>query len=280
MPIFPIATENGRAALRASGLPAIWPVGFSEFDPRTIAGLGLWLRGDVAYTSISPDVQATNGESVRRWPDLSGSGRHYDQAVSGNKPLFAMTGLNGLPALSYDGLDDFVAAVAGLDLFRNVSGATNFCVAQATSGTVAATQNLSYVSTATASTTRSTIGRAATNTYSWGGRRLDADTFSSTTAGTTSASPFCIAGLWDYANARLTPYLNGAAQTPIDPFKTAGNTSDTDSATMSVGANGTGSSGFTGRIAEVLVWRRVLTTAERAAVHAYLGRRYGIAMAA
>jgi hypothetical protein len=280
MPIVPFSSGDVAAVLRANGLPGIFPIGLAtDFSPIEIPDLGLWLRGDVAYTSISPDVQATNGQTVRRWPDLSGNARDFGQGTGGMKPLFAANAVNGQPGLFGDGFDDVVAAESGLGLLRNIDAATLFVVAKGSSGTVSSTQGEIFISTGGSSTsTRALLGRSGSNIYRASGRRTDADPASSNDAGSTDTSAYIHAGVFSYGTAILTQYLNGSLIGTNNPFLTAGNTSDTDS--VGIGAFGTsiGTSVYPGWIAEVLLWPRALSSEERANVTAYLGRRYNIAV--
>lgn len=250
----------------------------AELDPRTIPGLGLWLRADTAYTSVSPDVQATGTDSIRRWPDLSGNGRHFGQTSGGNKPAWSAAGANGRPGINGDGFDDYLTAEAGNDLLNNVAGVTMFAVGAGSSATVSSSQQLFAVANSSGPS-RATLNRDATNTYTAGGRRLDANSFAGTSGGTTSTNLFIQAGVLDYASAIATLYLNGSALSTLNPFQTAGNTSATDSAAIRVFSGpGTPVNFFPGLLAEVLVWRRVLTAAERNQVISYLGRRYSVSV--
>lgn len=246
-----------------------------KFNPLSIPGLGLWLRGDVAYTSISPDVQAANGESIRRWPDMSGNGRHADQGTGGNKPTWSASGMNGRPGLATDGIDDFLLISTGLGLLRNVAGATVFIVAKGTAATPGATQGEIQINTG-GGAARVTASRTTAGTYSFGGRRLDGDSFVSQTGGTTGTAAYIHTLLFEYSAARATEYVNGALVGTIDPFQTAGSTSDTDSTAITVGAGAGGSSPYAGILGELLVWPRRLSTSERNYVHRYLGKNFSI----
>lgn len=246
--------------------------------PLSISGLGMWFDGEVAYTSISPDVQALDTETIRRWPDLSGNGRHHDQAASGNKPLWSRTGINGRPALRGDGIDDYLSGTTGLGLLRNVSGATMFLVAMGNSGTVSASQLGGQINRNGGNQARATLQRASSNSYQAGGRRLDADSFASSTAGTTSTSAYIQAGRFNYSGAILRHYLNGTLIGTVNPFQSSGNTSDTDSEGMSVFGTNLGASPFPGLIAHYSVWPRLLTDAEFATMTTYLSQRYGVAV--
>jgi hypothetical protein len=279
MPIIPASDQAAIAALRHRRRGGIFPLRAAEpeFDPRTIPGLALWFDGDTAYTTTGPDVQAANGESVSRWPDLSGNQRHANQATGSNKPLYSVGAANGHGALSFDGFNDFVALSTGLNLLRNVSGATMFVTAKATSGTVSSTQREFGASNGSnVLQHRAGLQRAATNTYQAGGRRLDANSFVGNQAGTTGTATYIHAARFDYVAAVLRQYLNGSLLATSDPFQTTGTTSDTDSLACVVGAASSGGEAFPGLIFSVLCWGRALTDAEVGRVHAYLGRRYGV----
>lgn len=75
--------------------------GGAVFNPSQLPGLAAWFSADYGVlTSVSPDVPATEGQTVRRWLDRSGNGRHLDQAVLANQPV-----LNGQAVVS-DGVND------------------------------------------------------------------------------------------------------------------------------------------------------------------------------
>lgn len=252
--------------------------GGASYNPATDADLKLWLRGDVAYTSIGPDVQATDSQTVLRWPDLSGNGRHARQDTGGFRGQWVASGIGGKPSINLDGSDDFYALEAGLDLLRNVAGATLFVVGQGASATVSSNQFALSIQRSGATTQRAGLNRVASNTYQAGGRRADTDAFASQTAGTTSTNPYIQCGAFDYAGAKLHHYLNGALLGTTDPFQTAGNTSDTDSIGIGIGSNTLGTACYAGRIAEILVYPQFITASKRAAITAYLGSRYGISV--
>jgi hypothetical protein len=63
------------------------------FDPRTIGGLSIWLD---AFVAPNDGV----------WLDKSGSGRNGVQESVNNRPDWVASGINGRPALSFDGIND------------------------------------------------------------------------------------------------------------------------------------------------------------------------------
>ena len=62
------------------------------------AGLQLWLRADVG-------VDTLNG-TVSRWHDQSGNGNDAIQASASRQPLLVAGRLNGMPVVSFDGVND------------------------------------------------------------------------------------------------------------------------------------------------------------------------------
>ena len=67
------------------------------FDPRSIAGLALWLDGADA-NSVT-----LNGSTVSQWNDKSGNGRHATQATAASQPTFTANARNGRSALTFSG---------------------------------------------------------------------------------------------------------------------------------------------------------------------------------
>lgn len=83
-------------------------------------GLALWLRADQGVTQ--------NGGAVVTWADRSGNNRHAVQRKPSQQPAFVPGAIRGLPAVGFDGVDDFLAfscPVTGLP------GMTVFMVASA-----------------------------------------------------------------------------------------------------------------------------------------------------
>jgi len=71
------------------------------FDPRSIANLAAWYDA-----SISGCVTIATG--VSRWADQSGNGRDYIQSTGNNQPVLTSNAINGLPAITFDGSNDFL----------------------------------------------------------------------------------------------------------------------------------------------------------------------------
>ena len=69
----------------------------------TTSGLQLWLDAALPST-ITRDGLGL----VSRWADKSGRGRDCVQATAAAQPTFQATGIAGLPAINFDGVDDFL----------------------------------------------------------------------------------------------------------------------------------------------------------------------------
>lgn len=67
----------------------------SGFDPRSITGLEMYLNAKVA-SSIT-----LNGSNVSEWRDLSGKGRHATQATGANQPAYSETSWSGRPGITF-----------------------------------------------------------------------------------------------------------------------------------------------------------------------------------
>jgi hypothetical protein len=93
-------------------------------DPATIGGLKLWLdAGDPASLLL------VDGR-VAAWRDRSGHGHDATQANPARRPLYATMGINGRPAITFDGIDDLLEASDHPDL--DLAQATIFLVLEST----------------------------------------------------------------------------------------------------------------------------------------------------
>jgi hypothetical protein len=64
------------------------------FSPASLPDLAAWYDASDAatvLTTVSPDVPASNGQTVRRWLDKSGAGRHLNQTDLTLQPVFSAT---------------------------------------------------------------------------------------------------------------------------------------------------------------------------------------------
>jgi hypothetical protein len=87
----------------------------------TTEGLKLWLEADAGIT--------LSGSNVSAWADQSGSGANAAQTVDANQPVLMANSINGLPAVDFDGVDDFMTFTLPIN---DLTGMTIFVVSAAT----------------------------------------------------------------------------------------------------------------------------------------------------
>ena len=76
----------------------------SPFNPASLGNLLAWYAADQI---TSPPA---SGSALSSWNDLSGNGYTASQATGADQPTFVTNVQNGLPVVSFDGTDDFLAA--------------------------------------------------------------------------------------------------------------------------------------------------------------------------
>lgn len=86
-------------------------------SPDEISGLSLWLDAQQPLFTASYAAQcAALGDSVAIWPDASGI---IGAAAPGTAPTFDPTGINGLPAVKFNGTNQYLLSPAFLDSSYN-----------------------------------------------------------------------------------------------------------------------------------------------------------------
>ena len=229
-------------------------LGGQTFDPRQLSGLQLWL--DAIKQPLA------DGTAVSSWTDQSGNGRNATQATGANQPLWKQNGINGRPALLFDGTDDMLLSAAGVsapftvfcvyDLVANPAaweaisrGNTNdnvfhFGLINGELGTAVGTQT------------------AWTNTTAW----------QATQAATGQGHVF---GASHDGGSNLYGYLDSAQSfTPLAGAMTS-------CPSIGIGGEPITLNGYTNMyLAAYLHWNRVLSAGELAALVGYLRRRHGI----
>lgn len=244
----------------------------ASFDPRSIAGLGLWLDASV-NSSLT-----FNGSTVSEWRDLSGNGLDFSQATAANQPGNRTLGTR--QALDFDGSAWLVGNAASLSIARNVGGLT-IIVAGELDTTTSARVFVNISRNGNVSQARALLDfDNASNSFRAGGRRTDADSFDFVVSGgSATTGPVVLTGVYNYAASDLFLYVSGSLLASNTSFQTDGNTSDTDSDNVSVAQNSFGVGALDGAIGEILIYQRALSAAERQRVERALGKKWGIAVA-
>lgn len=221
-----------------------------DFRPDQLPGLNLWL--DASDTST---ITSSSG-AVSQWSDKSGNGINLTQGTAANQPTTGSTTLNGLNVISFDGSNDNL---------RTANGALQLA-------TVCA-----FIVVRSNSAARCILGvshAAAAHTdpfFRWTIFHGDADILQIRVNGTATNS----------ANNQLRNSIPRVliVDTGIgDGFANASRAVDASGATVTypnstpfiIGTNAVNGEALNGFVAEVCIYNRSLTTAERRIVTQYL----------
>jgi hypothetical protein len=212
------------------------------------SGLRVWLEANIGVTS--------SNNYVSTWADQSGNGYNATQTSSSYQPTVIANTLNGLPIIQFTASVD-----QWLNLANFMSGATAgevFVVLKATSATPSAPRGLWRLG-ASGGEYPNTDG----NVYECFG----------STAQTNVGRPASGVGQFSLYNVSAQSGQFVARIDGVTLFSSATNTV-TFSGSPAVGNNGT--YGFDGQIAEVIIYNRVVTAAERLTVGQYLQGKYNL----
>lgn len=234
---------------------------FIQFDSTSStvdrSGLSLWLRADAG-------VQ-TSSTSVTDWADMSGSGNNASQATSASRPTVVTNAINSLPAISFDGSNDWLQLPPD---FKSIPGSTMYVVTKP--ATLGAGRQFFNFGDSAANNNIYLEGDASGNlalTVENGGTANSAQS----TGGLTAAT-YKVIEVRQESPGRVTFYSNGA-------LVGSGTISIPNVITRSsnfVGKGSGSSNYFNGQIAEFLFYSRALSDSERLGVSTYLNQRYQI----
>jgi hypothetical protein len=224
------------------------------YSPRQEAGLQLWIDAADAKTLFQDSAMSTavsaDGHPVGACLDKSGLARSPLQTVAVRRPVYKLSGIGGLPSIEFDGVDDWLTC---------------------TGWTIAQTDTVFVVCS------RSVTGGTTLDGASVTGRQSISVNLSqwAFNAGSTDIK----AGAWD-ANPHIhSVVFDGASSLQrLDGTQIAAGDASTNALEgIVVGANVNFNVRITGRIGEILVYGRRLSTTEIQRVEAYLKRKWRIA---
>lgn len=244
------------------------------FNPKSISGLAMWLdakKTASVLNSISPDTAATNGQTVRRWMDQSGTSTHANQASGTSQPTYTLS-----TALDFDGTNDSLEI--SKDLSRNKGYIAIFAVF--TADTVTSSTRWLVAMTTSLGNIRTGISIGTTGQVSLSARRLDnvgATTVSGSTL--TAATRYVLAVQANYAGRLASVRVNGATAGSSSTFHDGGNTSDTSSFAAHIGCLAEAQF-FDGSVAEVLIYNgTALSASQVSSVERWLGTKHSVVVA-
>jgi hypothetical protein len=221
----------------------------------------LWL--DAADASTITTVSG----AVSQWNDKSGNGRHATQETSAARPLIATTGLNGLPAIDFNGSSNELQLQDSLTAFGSVF-LSYFVVAKRDNS--AGRTEISFA------IGESVIGNGLADIPRW------TDNANYSQVGY-SANRAAIASI--ITNAPYIGCVTGGANQILytnDQIQATGTTQSTSSVSVATGYIGSGravSSNiryFDGKVSELIIVPSVATTLLRQQHAGYLAHKWGL----
>jgi PKD repeat protein len=233
-----VADDDGATASVAHDVTVTAPPVGGDEGPPSVPGLVLWLSAD-ALPGLA------DGDPVSSWPDLSGAGSDATQPDAARRPTYRTGQVQGLPAVVFDATDDGMAT--SVDLGREV---TVFLV---------------YASRA-----------AASGHVMNGGHRLFMGPYVGRYRNYTGAyatGPAVTAGRWLLQTLRQSTSL---AELFVDGVFQASTTATADPTSLLLAAQGTYGRPLDGSLAEVVVYDRTLSDAERQSVESWLRAKYAL----
>lgn len=238
-------------------------------------GLRLWLDANQIPNKRS-------GDKVGIWPDVSGNGKDFAQAVSTKQPTFQENVLNRYPVVRFDGSDWLrYSSLTEWNFFHQGLGATFLCVVNRTS---AGGDTLQYVIGSTASSLH----------HGWAVTQLDpADQVRLTVTRGVGGSPTIVPivnnawpiGKWvsnlftlkDQPGDDVTISVCGKSVISAEKNNPYSSADATNHLTLGSQSNADFRQ-FIGDMAEIFLWDRPLNRAERADVSWYIALKYALWM--
>ena len=225
--------------------------------------LTLWLKADDLSSSLN------NGDPVANWQDASGNSHDASQGTASNQPTFYTNVINGKPAVSFDGVNDYLTGTLGtlnapftiiiVGYFENLNqpgGDYDYLI---NIGNGAANSNVSMSRNAT-------DGVNNDKYYVWNG---SAQYFGPALTG---QQWLLLSAVHKTSAPRNNLYLDGSPQT-VNDYSANINTNGV----YALGRyNPTGTHYLNGKIAEVIVYNYALNSAERTLVENYLAEKYNL----
>lgn len=236
--------------------------------PALFSGLQLWLASDVGITLV--------GNDVSQWNDQSGNGRHFTEGS--RRPRYLTSAFNGRPCLEFDqGNQEKMEAAALLgDVIQadRFTAFIVFSVAAIDTNDATSWNNDALICSddgAASSWSISVKSAGAGNSSVLGANFDGTDDFVARGNINLTNQPY----LFSYRHDELASTIFAALYPFGEGSIGTGNASPL-TGTLRLGANAALTQFLHGRIAEVIIYNRNLTSAELTSVRTYLANKYFI----
>jgi len=258
-----------RTGLLVGALGLCMAISTSYAQLPVTSGLTLHLRADTG-------VQTVNGNEVISWQDLSGNGWHMTNYAAAQRPSLVSSVVNGQPVIRFDGTDDFVdnqnTTLASFITASEFTIVTVFETSAMSQGAGAVfTQDMvlgdtaGYVGVVVESNL--TTSAKTLSMYNWDG---DADV--ATIAGYDTGSFRVFSGWHGGGTVFASTFVGNNSSAP------SGNTQFLGGF-MRIGSGySAGTTYFNGDIAEIAIYNRALSDAERNLVANRLADNYALSV--
>ncbi len=241
-------------------LLAILTLARSQAPGGVSGGLNVWLKADAGTSST------TNAAYLATWADQSGSGNDATQSVASAKPQYYSNIMNGNPAVKTTGPRYFDVNLNGI----NNQNFTIFTVTKRQSGSnfqhiIGVQQSGAYVGLGLGYS-----GSSLLRFFEYG----NIIAIACTPYAGANEIPTILSSQFDMAAGKKMWQIRDGVQ-----LARSGN-NKTHYALTGNGRVGRGNDnyGFNGYISEVIVYNRILTSAEKIQVHTYLSVKYGLSV--
>lgn len=234
---------------------------------QTMDDISFWF--DATSLESFDNLSPINNSSVSKWNDINPKNQSKHNALQGtsaNQPKYMLTAMNGLPALQFDGVNDYLRITNNFSFDQSKISLSLFVVAQFTSS--ATTETILSQNMGTGTLNINILDKGATNLL-----------HSSINGGNSGGPALFVPAIyytdvvWPVSgNAPSQYYVNGVFVTGggVGPPRVA-------NSDLIIGASGDAASNFmNGYIGEIIVFKRHITTTERKDIESYLAQKWKI----
>jgi hypothetical protein len=268
------ATNSAGSSTSNSNTVTCW-------HPNQIASVArFWSARSNVLNSVSPDVAATNDQTVRRWTDVI-SGATADQTVGSDQPIYRATGQSSGPSLQFDGTNDrMTLSGTTLDVFRNVGTGYIFVGFRDTNRTGGTNSHVPIeFRDGTNTKSRLTIvTRSGASDFRFSAVSVRVDNGTDTIAyGSTSDDNYNVLTAEALYSSGVLNLRRNGSQDGTANFPASGNTSNTASSNATI-CNISNLSGFyaPGHITSIICANQLLSATNRSRIERYIGLMGGL----